>query len=800
MRRLALLSLGIAVACSDAAGTPVPVRAIDLGDGTVATLSADGALVVTRDGVPLLRSAAGSPLLSRSLDAAAPDDWHDPATRDAFVFERIADGSIVFESPAPGVLHVATKDDGAKAALVSLALEADDGFWAGTGERFDHVDPRGTVAPMHMAIDGKSESGTNERHVPIPFLVSSNGWGLFVESREAGAFDCAKSRHDALFATFEGKSLDVTLFFARDPLEVVAAYTRKTGLPRKLPRWALGPMYWRNEWTSDAAVLADAKELRTRHIPTTTLWIDNPWETSYNTFRLDPARFLDAPAMMNGLAALGYRTVAWSTPYLENPLSPPADEAQQLYGDARAKGVLVMDADHKPLSAPGFDSKAGFGMLDFSTEAGLAFWAGLVGRAVGSGFSGFKLDYGEDLIPELFNARFLTFFGDGSTGRTARLYPLGYHTAYQRALDATTDGIVIVRASSWGDTARSAVVIWPGDLDSDLSRTGDLDASGNRLVGGLPACLVAAQSLAVSGFPTFGSDTGGFRMDKPTKDTLLRWAEHTALSMVMQLGGGGDTHAPWTYDEETSALYKDLATLHNRLVPYLAGLLSAAEARGAPTVRPVPLAYPNDLDARYYADDEYLLGPDLLVAPVLVGATTTRKVHVPPGRWIGWWDGAIVDGPVNLDVPAPYGKPPLFARAGAVVPLLPDGIDTLANATDPSVVTADARATTVEARAWIRGSAQASYLDGSTLVVDDESAGLRVRFAPGATATSAVLVADVRSRTGMTSALTHVVASGAELPRLGSEGEVRHATTSAYFLDDATLVLRLAGSVDARVE
>ena len=695
-RRLVGVSLvGFAFACGFSSAPTAALRTVDLGDGTVATLSWDGALVVTRDGVPLLRSPAGSPFLSRALDEVAPDDWHDPAKRETFLFERIADGSIVFESPFPGVLHVATKDDGAKAALVSLALAADDGFWAGTGERFDHVDPRGTLTPMHMAIDGESESGTNERHVPIPFLVSSNGWGLFVDSREAGAFDCAKSKKDALFATFEGKTLDVTLFFARDPLSVVAAYTLKTGLPRRIPRWALGPMYWRNEWASDAVALADAKELRARHIPTTTLWIDNPWQTAYNTFRLDPARFADATGMMSTLAALGYRTVAWSTPYLENPQNPPANEAQQLYGEARTQGVLVKDADQKPLSAPGFNAKAGFGMLDFSTEAGLAFWAALAGRAVTSGFSGFKLDYGEDLVPQLFNARFLTSFGDGTTGRTARRYPLGYHAAYQRAFDTFPegrDGVLIVRASSYGDATRSALVIWPGDLDSDFEHNGDLDAAGQRLVGGLPACVVAAQSLAVSGYPSFGSDTGGYRKGKPTKDALLRWSEHTALSVVMQLGGGGDTHAPWTYDEETSAIYKDLATLHNRLFPYLDLLVSDAMARGATTVRPVPLAYPGDVAARAHADDEYLLGPDLLVAPVVAGAATKRTVHVPPGRWIGWWDGAIADGPVDVEVPAPYGKPPLYARAGAIVPLLPDGIDTLAQATDPSVITADARA------------------------------------------------------------------------------------------------------------
>jgi len=500
---------------------------------------------------------------------------------------------------------------------------------------------------------------------------------------------------------------------------------------------------------------------------------------------------------MAQLAALGYRVLFWSTPYLEKPNTGPPDEARQLYVQADATpGVLVRMSDGSALSAPGFDAKQGFGMLDFSTSAGRDFWAGLASRAVALGGSGFKLDYGEDIVPQIFNARLGVRFADGSTDRTARAYPLGYHAAYHQALDAAGGGIVIVRASSWGG-ASIADIVWPGDLDNDFEKAGDVRSDGSYAVGGLPAAIVAAQTLSVSGFPSFASDTGGFRHGAPTREALLRWAEHTALSVIMQLGGGGDTHAPWAYDSEAVAIYKNLATLHAQLEPYLSAQLALAESSGAPIIRPLPLAFPDDVGARAVADDEYLLGPDLLVAPVVEAGATARSVHFPAGRWVSFWAGDVVDGPADAQVAAPLGTPPLFARAGAGVPMLAADIDTLAHASVGSVVTVFDRASTVEARVWVRGPAQAGYDDGASLAVGDSAQGVSFTFTPGAAAQAIVVLADLRGRTGQTAPITHVTAGGGDLPQLADEAAVRAASGSAYALTGDSLVLRLEGATSA---
>ena len=113
------------------------------------------------------------------------------------------------------------------------------------------------------------ESSTNEAHVPVPFLVSSLGYGVFVETREAGAFDVAATATDEVRASFEGPVLDLHFYFAPHSAEVIAAYTRHTGLPILPPRWSFAPQHWRNEWTDRAQLEGDMATIRSLHIPCT---------------------------------------------------------------------------------------------------------------------------------------------------------------------------------------------------------------------------------------------------------------------------------------------------------------------------------------------------------------------------------------------------------------------------------------------------------------------------------------------------------------------------------------------------
>ncbi len=803
--RSVLLLAGLSVACGSHLNVPPSTpRAVDLGGNVTATLGDDGSLVVKRGDVVVLQTPPGVALFTRVADPERPDAWHDPVKPGDIAPTAIAASAVTMEAiddPVTSMkaIHFKVSAQTADTALMMLSLAADDGFYTGLGERFDHVDARGRVVPMHIAVNGDFESGTNEAHVPVPLLVSSRGYGVFVASREAGAFDVATTDASLVRATFEGRELDVYIYVDPDPLAIVARFARQTGLPRPLPLWALSPMHWRNEWASDVAAIGDATELRRRHIPASCLWIDNPWQISYNDFRIDPKRFTDPPAMMAKLAALGLKVIGWTTPYLEVAHGAPANEAQMLEADAAAKGYFVKDATGKAFISPTAPvGEGGAPLVDFTNDAAKTFWIALVDRATTAGFSGYKVDYGEELLPALFNARLELRFADGTTGHTARTYPIAEHATYHASLDKTVpgNGILIVRASAYGG-ATQADIVWPGDLDSAFQKFGDAKPSGGKLVGGLPSAVVAAQTLATSGFPAFGSDTGGFR-GEPTRESLLRWAEHTALSVVLQLGGGGDSHNPWMFDEEAATIYGGLARLHQRLVPYLAAMMAAATKDGTPTIRPLPLAFPSDVGSRARADDEYLLGPDLLAAPVVVAGVTSRDVHMPPGKWISWWDASIHEGPKDENVAAPLGQPPLFARAGAIVPMYPDGIDTLVDATEPGTVTLASRRAEAEARAWVMGAARTTFDDGAAIAIDDGAQGIGVAWTPGSARTMLTIDVDVRARMGATGAITMVDGAGS---RVADEAAVRASTTSAWAIDAAggRAWIRIVGAGSAKL-
>jgi alpha-D-xyloside xylohydrolase len=766
-------------------------RTVDLGSGYVATLRDDGALEVTHDGALVVATAPGKPLASALHDPDQPDAFHDPEAI-GMALSAIAGSSIQATSPAPGALRIVVPDQGADTALVSIAIAVDDGAYTGMGERFDHVDPRGAIVPMHLALDGTSESGTNEAHVPVPLLVSSRGYGMFVASREAGAFHVGADEPDVVRAVFEGRSLDVTFHFDPDPLAVVAAYSRATGLPRKPPRWALAPMHWRNEWADAATLLGDMNAIRAQRLPASCLWIDNPWQTSYNSAVLDPARFGDTAAMMKALADAGFRPLAWSTPYLERPSGAPENDAQTLYVEAKEKRFFVEDANGEPWPAPGCCHK-GLGMIDFTNDAARAFWQGILKNATEAGFAGFKLDYGEDLVPDLLGARIGAVRSNGETERTGRSYPLGYHATYHAALDeARPDGFLLGRASSWGGQAE-VDAIWPGDLDNDFS------VHDAKNVGGLPAAIVAAQTLSASGFPSFGSDTGGYRGGMPSREALLRWAEHTAFSVVMQVGGGGDHHNPWLYDADAAAVYAKLARAHMQLVPYLEAITKGASTDGTPTIRPLTLAYPDDEAARPFADTEYLLGPDLLIAPIVTEGASARTVHFPPGRWVGYEDGGVHEGPSEATIDAPLGSPPVFLRAGALLPLYPDGIDTLVDATAPGIVTLAMRAGDVDAKGAVSGESRASWSEGSTLSVEEGPSDIAVSFRPKAPVESVVAQLRLATSALAASAKHSVMQNGSPVSEVPDEASVRACADTCYAETSGTVWIHARGDSDVRI-
>jgi len=564
-----------------------------------------------------------------------------------------------------------------RAVQVSLALPRDtvEPIY-GTGDAALRANLAGTVREMSLRVDTMSDSSLNETHVPVPLaLWPRRGAGLFVADDRPGAFDLGASDPETVRATFTlpaRGTYRVYLYTAADPLALVRTYVALTAKPAVPPRWAFAPQQWRNVHQNTGEITDDMTEMRTRRIPGSVMWIDNPWQTAYNNFVIDEQRFAGIDAAIASLTANGYKVLFWSTPYVgKSPLSA-ADRTEGIAADYFVTNENGMPFDWPWQNGPGL-------LVDFTREGAIAWWRQRIDRVVSRGADGFKLDFGEELVPDLGGniVQFLLAEGDNSTHHNR--YSQGYHEAYLGALPLG-DGFLITRTGAWGEQAFNTS-IWPGDLDSDFGEHGVL-SGGKTAVGGLPSAISRGLSLSVSGYPFYGSDIGGFK-GFPTTEALIRWSQYAALGTIMQLGGGGKSHNPWDttlFTAGSELIYKRYADLHMQLNPLLWTLALRAGGDGTPITRPARFVYDCACD-----DAMFLLGNDILVAPVITAGATTRTVTLPPGQWVDRNTGIRVSGGTAMTVPAPLDTLPMWHRADSIVPMFARYADTLIPATAAGV-------------------------------------------------------------------------------------------------------------------
>lgn len=629
-------------------------------------------------------------------------------------------------------LKPTTSPEGAHIAYyrINPKVSPQEAFY-GLGEYFDKVEHRGTIRAMQLEVDSTLESGYNEAHVPIPLIIGTKGWGLFIASDWPGVFDVAKSSQDRVDAIFgagakASQGLTFHLLAAPHPLDITKRYYELTGYPKLPARWALGPLVWRDENRDQAQVVDDARIMRELDLAVSGIWIDRPYASAVNSFDFSPAMFDDADAMIAQLHAQGLRVGLWHTPYVDKSATATA----ALQQEATTQGYFP------PTSGPALN---GWGTpIDLTNPKARDWWRSLIARYVAQGIEGFKLDYGEDIVPGLLGRRIAWSFDDGSDESTMHTrYQERYHSVYDQALNKPEGAFLLCRGGTWGDQVNGCI-IWPGDLDANMLYHGEegttREGTKYNAVGGLPASLIAGLSLGPSGYPFYGSDTGGYRHSPVDRETFTRWFQQTALSTVMQIGTSANDVA-WEFkpengfDEEMLGWYRLYTRLHLRLFPYLWTYAKRLTDDGRAIARPLGLAYP-ELNA--HPDDTYMLGDDLLVAPVMRQGQRQRQVMLPPGGWFNWWSGQRVEGGQTITVEAPLKTLPLFIREGALIPMLRPTIDTMSPVEDPEAI--DSYATS-PGRLWLTIAAgQAGELelfDQATVKLTQEATSLTITTTDG---------------------------------------------------------------------
>ncbi len=444
-----------------------------------------------------------------------------------------------------------------------------------------------------------------------------------------------------------------------------------------------------------------------------------------NTFDFNPAQFTDPAAMIAKMHALGFRTALWHTPYEDekDPATKPLRDYMTSHDFYPKKVGLPLNGWGRP--------------IDLTNKQAYAWWQTQIHKYTDMGVEGFKLDYGEDIVPGIFNARNVWEFSDGSDERTMHSrFQILYHKVYAETLPKT-GGFLLCRGGTYGDQ-QEVGIIWPGDLDASFSQRGESvtqkDGSHYVATGGLPASVIAGLSLGPSGFPFYASDTGGYRHSPPDKELFTRWFEQTSLSSAMEIGTSTNNVA-WEptpdngFDAAMLGWYRTYVRLHLRLWPYEWTYAEHLKDDGRPIERALGLAYP---ELGVNPSDEYLFGDSLLVAPVLARGKTSRDVIFPPGNWVDWWTGKTTAGDQTTSVAAPLDTLPLYQLAGSIVPLLRPTIDTMAPTTDPANV--DSYATTpgvLYPRVAAGDKSTFTLFDGTVLTQEKAAGGITLSAKSG---------------------------------------------------------------------
>lgn len=374
----------------------------------------------------------------------------------------------------------------------------------------------------------------------------------------------------------------------------------------------------------------------------------------------------DAEALAAELSAQGLDWHAYFNTFLV--------DGERIFSDAQAGGHFVKNDKGAPylFEGPTFRPT---GLADLSRPETREWVKGFMRKALDQGFKGWMADFGEWLPHDAVLA------SGASALEAHNRYPAEWvklNAEVTKERDPSGERLIFFARAGWLGANASAPVVWAGDQRTSFQRDD-----------GLFTVLPMGINLGLAGVSTFGHDISGYQSGTnpvATKELFFRWTSLGALTPVMRTHHGTNPRANWRFDSDADSLahYRRWAKMHVQLFPFFDGLAHEAETRGVPIMRGVFLEAPED-DAAWRISDEYLLGRALLVAPIVDEGATQRAVHLPPGKWISLATSAEAVGPIELTATATVNELPTWLRRGAVVPRLPDRVDTLVPADAPTV-------------------------------------------------------------------------------------------------------------------
>ena len=459
------------------------------------------------------------------------------------------------------VRYTLAPERGVTSVIESLTASPAEHFLGG-GESGDFVDLRNQIAQQRTSYTCGSE-------FPMPYYVSTAGYGIFARDLSVGQFafpgteglrtcggvtpQCPLSpATDRVELCFKEPSLHYEVYFGT-PTQVMRAFTADAGRAPLVQPEQFGAQKWRGIWAEnrESTLLADAAKYRQLQIPLTWMHINDPWEVDrcWGTHTFDPKRFPNPSRLVQQLRAQGLHTMIWISPLVRPAPECPATPYTHLLGEPPAPMIDLTD----PTQAATFERE--------------------LQRVFATGIDGIKGDRGDEFDLE----RSTPVEGPGTLVQNR--YPVIYAKQVITALRRATKG-------------RFSTIFRAGNVGSQTLLPGIDVGDEPGTFAGMVTALRAGLTASVSGVPVWGSDIGGYSNAALTPELFVRWAELAAVTPIFEVGGLGKSAHFWDFGPATTEAFRAASILHYELVPYFLDLSRAASAGGLPITRPLASRIP----------------------------------------------------------------------------------------------------------------------------------------------------------------------------------------------------------------
>src|SRR5215217_7577424 len=539
-------------------------------------------------------------------------------------------------------------------------LGFDEHFY-GLGEKASRLDKRrSSFINWNSDTPGYVE-GKDPIYQTIPFYIGLQrgvAYGMFFDNSYRSYFDFGKSSQQRAWFGAEGGEMNYYFFYGPSIKKILGRYADLTGHMPLPPLWALGNQQSRWSYYPDTMVETVVNENRKRDLPLDVVHLDIDSMNGYRVFTFDKTRFPDPKSLSDKLRRQGVKLITIVDPGIKHA----SGEGYHAFDQGLEKNFLQRRRNGDLFVPKVWPGESVF--VDYTIPEARRWWGDLHRVYTDNGIAGIWNDMNEpsDFVDQTGkNQLDVVSYDEGEKTTHAKnrnTFALLMSRATYEGLERLRPDLrpyVITRAAYAG--IQRYATMW----------TGDTNSTWDSLALNIPMFT----SVGLSGEPFVGSDVGGF-IGRGNGELLVRSYQVSFLAPFCRNHKviDGYDQEPWRFGKYYEDIIRKYLKLRYTLLPFLYTTLEEAHRSGVPPFRPLVLNYQDD-PSTYNLDDQFMVGNDLLVAPILKPDVTRRLVYLPEGSWYDYWTNKKYAGGTMITVDAPLDVVPMFVRAGAIIPVGP---------------------------------------------------------------------------------------------------------------------------------